>query len=64
MKYLVLNTATEYQSEHRTWGAAMNAAHKHPKDQATIIEKDRDGERTYNSDGLILDRDGHFNKKY
>lgn len=61
MKYKVENVVTEQQSEHRTWGAAFNAARKlgNPG-QIRIIERDQDGEREYNIEGKILSRDGHY----
>ena len=30
------------------------------KDEVIITERDRDGERTYNTDGVVMSRDGHF----
>ena len=61
MLYIVENTATEKRSEHRSWGGAMRAAAKagEPR-EVIIIERDRDGERTYNTAGQILGRDGHW----
>jgi hypothetical protein len=64
VKYTVENTATEQRSTHRTWSAAMRAAARHleqyQEHQIIIIEKDRDGEREYNTAGQILSHDGHF----
>jgi hypothetical protein len=61
--YTVENTATETRSEHRTWSAAIRAAAKagDPR-EVVIIERDRDGERTYNTRGQVMSRDGHFPK--
>lgn len=62
-KYIVENTATETRSEHRTWGAAMNAAAKAgDADSVVIHERDRDGERTYNTRGQKLNSDGHWGR--
>ncbi len=58
MKYTVMNHTTEQTSEHRTWQAAFNAAGKYPEtDSVVVIEKDRDGSRTYDLNGEILDRE-------
>ncbi len=50
----------ETQSTHRTWGAAFNAgrAIERVKQDATIeiVERDRDGERTYNLAGKVIGR--------
>lgn len=61
MKYTVMNTMTEKTSEHKTWGGAMRAAAKAgDEDSVIIIERDRDGERTYNTRGQKMDQNGHF----
>jgi hypothetical protein len=61
MKYIVENTRTEKISEHRTWGAAMRAAAKAGESHEVVItERDRDGERTYNTEGQVMSRDGHW----
>ncbi len=60
MKYTVENTTTEKITTHSTWGGAMREAAKHPQEQVIIIEKDRDGERTYNALGQVMSRDGHW----
>jgi hypothetical protein len=59
-RYTVENTRIEQITNHATWGAAMRAAAKHPADDVRIIEKDRDGEREYNTEGKQLRANGHF----
>jgi hypothetical protein len=58
MKYIVENTETNEVSYHRTWEAAYRVAGKYPETaNVIIIERDRDGQRTYDSAGNILDRE-------
>lgn len=60
-KYSVENTATEKRSEHKTWRAAMLAATKAgDSHEVVIVERDRDGERTYNTAGRVMNRGGHW----
>ena len=57
MRYTVLNMKTEQESDHGSWSAAFSAAKRQKSDSVVVIERDRDGSRTYNLKGEVIERE-------